>query len=94
VPFYDGGNVFRRVSDIFKKGCDIDPADPNGQNLCAKWSHTVGLGFRVKTPLGPFAVDYGYVLNPSEFIVPQFGGATAIHRLSRTQIHFRFGQTF
>jgi outer membrane protein assembly complex protein YaeT len=90
VPFYDGGNVFESVRDLFKKGCEAG-RDPN---LCQKWTHTVGLGLRLKTPLGSLGVDYGYLLNPPEFVVPQFGGGTAIHRLKNSQIHFRFGQTF
>jgi outer membrane protein insertion porin family len=91
VPFYDGGNVFERVSDIFGRGDDEPGRDPN---LRAKWSHTVGLGLRLKTPFGSLAVDYGYLLNPPEFLIPQFNGGTAIHRLRNSQIHFRFGQTF
>ncbi|HWS53435.1 MAG TPA: POTRA domain-containing protein [Pyrinomonadaceae bacterium] len=90
VPFYDGGNVFERVGDLF--GRDDPPGrDPN---LRARWTHTVGLGARLRTPFGSLAVDYGYLLNPPEFLIPQFGGGTAIHRLRNTQIHFRFGQTF
>ena len=74
VPFYDGGNVFRSVSDIFKA-----PAVPSGdvfrQNLRATWSHTVGLGLRLKTPIGgEFGVDYGFLLNPPEFLIPQVSG--------------------
>jgi outer membrane protein insertion porin family len=91
VPFYDGGNVFDRARDLFHPGkCDAG-RDPN---LCQKWTHTVGLGFRLKTPLGSLGVDYGYLLNPPEFVIPQFGGGTAVQRLRRGQINFRFGQTF
>ncbi len=93
VPFYDGGNVFRSAGDIFRK-CQPNASDPFAQNACAVWTHTVGLGLRVKTPFGPLAVDYGYVLNPAEFLIPQASGIPAIHRLRRTQVHFRFGQTF
>ncbi|HEV3471133.1 MAG TPA: POTRA domain-containing protein [Pyrinomonadaceae bacterium] len=91
VPFYDGGNVFERVSDLFGRGDDEPGRDPN---LRAKWTHTVGLGLRLKTPFGSLGVDYGYLLNPPEFLIPQFGGGTAVHRLRNSQIHFRFGQTF
>ena len=95
VPFYDGGNVFRRAGDIFKR--DAEPGeDPN---LRALWTHTAGLGFRVKTPLGPLSVDYGFLLNPPEFLLPQCpqcpgGVPPAIIRPKRGQFHFRFGQTF
>ncbi|MBA3443053.1 MAG: BamA/TamA family outer membrane protein [Pyrinomonadaceae bacterium] len=93
VPFYDGGNVFRRVSDIFKRGDEM-AADPDLRNLRARWSNTVGLGIRLKTPLGPLGIDYGFLLNPPEFVIPQTGGDPAIYRLKRTQFHLRFRQAF
>jgi outer membrane protein insertion porin family len=110
VPFYDGGNVFRRVGDLFGKHDDtpVPPGDVlaaiNAANLRAHWTNTVGLGFRIQTPFGgAFAVDYGFLLNPPEFLIPQrgptgasddFNGTPAIYRLKRTQLHFRFTQTF
>jgi outer membrane protein insertion porin family len=94
VPFYDGGNVFRRVRDIFKAPT-VAPNDVVGQNLRAVWTHTVGLGFRLKTPIGgEFGVDYGYLLNPPRFLVPQAVGPNAVYQLPRSQIHFRFSQAF
>jgi outer membrane protein insertion porin family len=47
--FYDTGNVFRNVSDI----------------RFSDFSHTVGVGLRIKTPFGPLRADYGYNLNLS-----------------------------
>ncbi len=105
VPFYDGGNVFRRIGDLFKKPNEtpIPPGDLlaniNATNLRAHWINTVGLGLRIQTPLGgALAVDYGFLLNPPEFLIPQqapdFLGTPAIYRTKRTQIHFRFTQTF
>ena len=94
VPFYDGGNVFRRVSDIFNPP-DVDPNDVFRSNLRAVWSHTFGLGLRLKTPIGgEFAVDYGYLLNPPRFLIPQTDGTNAIFRLRQGQLHFRFAQAF
>ena len=110
VPFYDGGNVFRRVGDLFRKH-DSTPVPPNdiiaainAENLRAHWTNTVGLGFRIQTPFGgALAVDYGYLLNPPSFLIPQrgpslafddFTGTPAVYRLKRTQVHFRFTQTF
>lgn len=108
VPFYDGGNVFRRVGDLFGKD-DPTPVPPgnilaaiNAANLRAHWSNTVGLGFRLQTPFGgALAVDYGFLLNPPEFLVPQrgpggvlFDGTPAIFRLHRGNLHFRITQTF
>ncbi|HEX3282899.1 MAG TPA: POTRA domain-containing protein [Pyrinomonadaceae bacterium] len=109
VPFYDGGNVFRRVGDLFHKQDNTPPpADLlsaiNAANLRAHWTNTVGLGFRIQTPFGgALAVDYGYLLNPPSFLIPQrgptgqmddFTGTPAVYHLKRTQLHFRFTQTF
>ncbi len=94
VPFYDGGNVFRRVGDIFKPQ-DVPPDDVFRQNLRAIWTHTVGLGLRIKTPIGgEFAIDYGYLLNPPRFLIPQTNAPNAIYRLRQGQVHFRFAQAF
>ncbi|MGI9105810.1 MAG: POTRA domain-containing protein [Pyrinomonadaceae bacterium] len=94
VPFYDGGNVFRRIGDIFGRN-DRRPGDsPNTNNLRVEWTHTVGLGLRLKTPVGALGVDYGFLLNPPQFELPQAFGAPAIIRPRRAQIHFRFGQAF
>ncbi len=94
VPFYDGGNVFRRVGDIFNPP-DISANDVFRQNLRALWTNTIGLGFRIKTPVGgEFAVDYGYLLNPPRFLIPQVNAPNAIFQLRQNQIHFRFAQAF
>ncbi len=94
VPFYDGGNVFRRVSDIFKRP-EVAANDVFRQNLRTVWSNTVGLGFRIKTPIGgELGVDYGFLLNPPRFLIPQTDGTNAIFRLRQSQIHFRFSQAF
>jgi outer membrane protein insertion porin family len=110
VPFYDGGNIFRRVGDLFGRhdNTPVAPGDVvaaiDAANLRAHWTNTLGLGFRIQTPFGgALAIDYGYLLNPPEFLIPQrgpsggiddFNGTPAIYRLKRTQIHFRFTQTF
>jgi outer membrane protein insertion porin family len=52
VPFYDLGNVFRRVSDINVAGM----------------TNSVGLGLRFNTPIGPVGFDYGYLIDPPFFI--------------------------
>lgn len=94
VPFYDGGNVFRRVGDIFNPP-DVPVNDVFRQNLRALWTHTVGLGFRIKTPIGgEFAVDYGFLMNPPRFQIPQVNGPNAIYQLRQGQLHFRFAQAF
>jgi len=108
VPFYDGGNVFRRVGDLFGKD-DPTPVPPgdilaaiNKANLRAHWTNTVGLGLRLQTPFGgALAVDYGFLLDPPEFLIPQrgpggvlFDGTPAVFRLHRGNLHFRITQTF
>lgn len=94
VPFYDGGNVFRRVSDIFTRET-TQAGGTTAANLRAQWTHTAGLGVRIKTPIGgALSIDYGFLLNPPEFLIPQSDASTAIFRLKRGQLHFRFTQSF
>lgn len=94
VPFYDGGNVFRRFADIFRRPAVV-PGDIVGTNQRAVWTHSVGLGFRLKTPVGgEFAVDYGYLTNPPRFLIPQSSPPPANYILRKGQIHFRFSQAF
>lgn len=91
VPFYDGGNVFRTIGDLFgrKPKAGVDP------NLRVRWTHTVGLGFRIRTPFGgAIAIDYGFLLNPPAFTLPPEVGGPATIRLRRGQLHFRFTQAF
>ncbi len=106
VPFYDGGNVYRRVGDLFgkKNPNTVPPSDIlafiTQENLKAHWTNTVGIGFRWTTPFGgALAVDYGFLLNPPEFLIPQrgpggFDGTPAIFRLHSGAFHFRITQTF
>ena len=94
VPFYDGGNVFRRVGDIFKKP-DVPATNVELFNQRAIWTHTFGLGLRIKTPIGgEFGVDYGRLINPPRFLIPQAAGGNAIYQLPKDHIHFRFAQAF
>jgi outer membrane protein insertion porin family len=91
VPFYDGGNVFRSIRDIFGR----EPEPDENPNLRVHWTHTVGLGLRIKTPIGgALAIDYGYLLNPPQFILDPAAVNPQIIRLKPGQLHFRFTQTF
>lgn len=100
VPFYDGGNVFRRVGDLFGRHDQTPIPSGDAANLRAHWTHTVGLGFRIQTPFGgALAVDYGFLLNAPKFLIPQgtlpkLDGPPAVYRLNQGQLHFRFTQTF
>ncbi|HEV2665616.1 MAG TPA: BamA/TamA family outer membrane protein, partial [Blastocatellia bacterium] len=51
VPFYDLGNVFKRVNDF----------------RFSDMTNTIGVGMRINTPLGPLGVDYGYLIDPPAF---------------------------
>src|SRR5690242_5568670 len=86
--FYDGGNVYSRLSRIsFRTNLPSptlalqNPSLPpsstnvpmcvtNCSNELNYFSHTAGLGFRYKTPVGPIRIDLGYQLNRPLFIVP------------------------
>lgn len=94
VPFYDGGNVFRSAKDIFSRE-EIPDSEIVRKNLRAIWTHTVGLGLRIKTPIGGEAgIDYGFLLNPPSFVIPQQIGPNAFYHLPKSQVHFRFSQAF
>ena len=77
----------------------------NCSNELNYFSHTAGLGFRYKTPVGPIRIDLGYQLNRPLFIVPipcpsnppncvsgSLGQKST--RLSGFQIFFNLGSTF
>ncbi len=94
VPFYDGGNVFRKSGDIFKSTA-VSAADIAGFNQNARWTNTIGLGFRIRTPVGgELGVDYGHLLKPPVFLIPQPVGPPAEYRLRQGHLHFRFSQAF
>ena len=101
VPFYDGGNVFRFTSELFGRRPQDDTFLNEMErirrlNLRANWTNTIGLGVRIRTPIGgALAIDYGFLLDPPEFLVPQAPGfAPVTTRLKNGQLHFRFTQTF
>lgn len=90
--FYDGGNVFRRA-DKFTLRWKPSEADIQSGDL-AFFSHTIGIGFRYGTPVGPVRLDIGYLLNPPEFRVqPPMMGETR-ERLPRLQFFFSIGSIF
>lgn len=101
VPFYDGGNVFRFASELFGRKLPEEQFLNETErirrlNLRANWTNTIGLGLRIRTPIGgALAIDYGFLLDPPEFLVPQAPGfAPVTTRLKNGQLHFRFTQTF
>src|SRR6267378_827603 len=86
--FYDGGNVYSRLSRIsfratlpqptFTLQNPALPAGPTNVPVCATncrnelnyFAHTIGLGVRYKTPVGPIRIDLGYQLNRPSFVIP------------------------
>src|SRR5205807_9979618 len=54
------------------------PAGPTNVPVCATnctnelnyFTHTIGLGVRYKTPVGPIRIDFGYQLNRPLFVIP------------------------
>jgi len=57
--FYDVGNVWASVRDIFS-GNDTDVS---GSKHSGGYKQGTGIGVRVKTPIGPVKLDYGFPLN-------------------------------
>src|SRR5579859_921734 len=113
--FYDGGNVYSRLSRVTLRAYSpkpiFDPANPtqcqfNCTNELNYFAHTVGLGFRYSTPVGPIRIDLGYQINRPQFVTPicpagvvsancqqgQFGFQAT--RLPGFQIFFNLGSTF
>jgi outer membrane translocation and assembly module TamA len=54
-------------------------------------SHSVGVGLRYKTPIGPVRVDLGYSLTPTAYPIL---GQSRSETLQRLNIFFSIGQTF
>jgi len=113
--FYDGGNVYSRLSRVTLRWSSpkpiFNPANPtqcqfNCTNELNYFSHTVGLGFRYATPIGPIRIDLGYLINRPQFVEPicpsgvafvncqtgQFGFTA--RRLPGFQIFFNLGSSF
>ncbi len=53
AAFYDVGNVWEKMGDIFSS------KDANGVANTGGFKSGVGLGLRIKTPIGPIMLDYG-----------------------------------
>src|SRR3989454_693569 len=48
----------------------IPACDTNCTNELNYFAHTIGLGVRYKTPVGPIRIDFGYQLNLPSFVIP------------------------
>jgi outer membrane protein insertion porin family len=121
--FYDGGNVYSRLSRIsfrsmlpsptFALQNPALPAGPTNVPVCATnctnelnyFAHTIGLGVRYRTPVGPIRIDLGYQLNRPSFVIPIPCPSNATNcqigslgqqgtRLPGFQIFFNLGSSF
>ncbi|MDD2751722.1 MAG: BamA/TamA family outer membrane protein, partial [Candidatus Omnitrophica bacterium] len=57
AAFYDVGNTWEKLSDIGSSRDAFGVSDSGG------FKSGIGLGVRVKTPIGPLMLDYGIPLN-------------------------------
>jgi outer membrane protein insertion porin family len=111
--FYDGGNVYSRLGRITFRSSPpqpiFNPANPlvcqyNCTNELNYFSHTVGMGFRYATPVGPIRIDLGFPINRPAFVAPicPSGQPSCLdgqdgyeaRRLPGFQIFFNLGSTF
>jgi outer membrane protein assembly factor BamA len=114
--FYDGGNVYSKVDRVTLRWTSpkpiFDPANPkqclyNCTNELNYFSHTVGVGLRYATPVGPIRVDLGYQMNRPFFVIPircPSGTTTTTcptgslgfqsTQLPRLQVFFSLGSSF
>jgi outer membrane protein assembly factor BamA len=114
--FYDGGNVYSKVDRVTLRWTSpkpiFDPANPkqclyNCTNELNYFSHTVGVGVRYATPVGPIRVDLGYQMNRPFFVIPipcPSGTTTTTcptgslgfqsTQLPRLQVFFSLGSSF
>jgi len=58
AAFYDVGNVWEKMGDIFSS------SDGNGGLNSGGLKTGIGLGLRIKTPIGPIMLDYGFPMDP------------------------------
>jgi outer membrane protein insertion porin family len=89
--FYDGGNVYSDVNHI---NLAWKSASPTVLNY---FSQTIGFGVRYATPIGPVRVDFGYLLNPAQYLVtpsPATVPPTQTYTISHFGFSFNIGPVF
>jgi outer membrane protein assembly complex protein YaeT len=97
VLFHDMGNVFTTFNDISFRYRQRDQKDFDYMSQAA------GVGFRVKTPVGPIRMDFAFSPNSPRFVgfvgtrdelISGTGQYNVPQRVSRFQWHFSIGQAF
>jgi outer membrane protein assembly complex protein YaeT len=97
VLFHDMGNVYSTFGDISFRYKQKDRQDFNYM------VQAVGLGFRIKTPVGPLRLDFAYAPNSPRFVgfegdyndlINGTGTYNVPQRVNPFQWHFSIGQTF
>lgn len=58
AAFYDVGNVWEKMGDIFSS------SDGTGGLNSGGLKSGLGIGLRIKTPIGPIMLDYGFPMDP------------------------------
>ncbi len=87
--FYDGGNVYRDINHVSFAWKSSSLTD------LSYFSHTVGIGLRYPTPVGPVSLDFGYQLNPAQYQATNTQtNITQVFRLPHFQFSFNIGPVF
>ena len=79
AAFYDVGNTWDKIGNLGSS------QDANGVISTGGFKNGIGLGVRLKTPLGPISLDYGFPLDPAP-------GATSREKTGR--FHFAASNNF
>jgi outer membrane protein insertion porin family len=67
AAFYDVGNVWNKLGDIFsnKNSSYTDSSGNSHEALnSGGFKSGLGIGLRIKTPIGPIMLDYGFPMDP------------------------------
>ncbi len=94
VGFYDAGNVYSTFTGMLHGLARLHEPSPTDLNYT---THTLGLGLRYKTPVGPVRVDVGYNLNPpfiQDYVTSVKKPYLQTQTLPHLQFYFSIGQTF
>jgi outer membrane protein insertion porin family len=93
VVFYDLGNVYSTPRNMLRDFLRTHPVSSTDQDFT---SHTLGVGLRYRTPVGPVRLDTGYLLNAPTFQYFSTGAHPVVLNQSLPPFHFFFsiGQTF